>query len=48
MEQDLLDKKIKKNITLKGSLGVLAYGDLAFTAWRKMKTDHNIATQENE
>ncbi|MBT8182873.1 MAG: hypothetical protein KJO53_14930 [Eudoraea sp.] len=35
------------NMPLSSSLGHLAYGDLAFTAWRKIKKEHNL-NQENE
>lgn len=31
------DRK-KYNVTKRGSLGLLAYGDLGFKAWRKVKT----------
>lgn len=33
------NKKLKKkyNVTKKGSLGLLAYGDIGFKAWRKTK-----------
>lgn len=38
-----MDKKEIKidlsNIPLESSLGLLAYGDVAFTAWRKRKTE---------
>jgi hypothetical protein len=45
-------KKIKKeidfsNMPLTSSLGHLAYGDLAFTAWRKLKKEQNL-NKENE
>ena len=35
------------NMPLTSSLGHLAYGDLAFTAWRKLKKEHNL-NQEDE
>ncbi|MBT8263492.1 MAG: hypothetical protein KJO05_11760 [Bacteroidia bacterium] len=35
------------NMPLSSSLGHLAYGDLAFTAWRKLKKEHNL-DGENE
>ena len=28
------------NVPLLGSLGLLALGDVGFTAWRKVKSDH--------
>jgi len=31
------NNKIEYKITPKGSLGVLAYGDVALRAWRKVK-----------
>jgi len=37
MKKSDRDKK-KYVITKKGSLGLLAYGDLGFKAWRKTKT----------
>ncbi|MCW5520050.1 hypothetical protein J1N09_09385 [Aureitalea sp. L0-47] len=30
------------NMPLSSSLGHLAYGDLAFTAWRKLKKEQNL------
>lgn len=33
-----------KKLPLNGSLGLLAYGDLAFTAWRRLK----VETREKE
>ncbi len=41
------NSKIKKeeeslyNITAKGSLGLLAYGDIGLRAWRKVKKESN-------
>lgn len=38
------DKRIMINesdIPLESNLGLLAYGDLAFTAWRKIKAEKN-------
>jgi len=35
------------NLPISSSLGYLAYGDLAFTAWRKIKKEHNL-DKENE
>ncbi|MGJ8592005.1 MAG: hypothetical protein ACSHXF_05630 [Aquaticitalea sp.] len=29
----------ESNIPLESSLGLLAYGDIAFTAWRKIKRE---------
>ena len=37
-------KKIEKssyNITAKGSLGILAFGDIGLRAWRKAKQESN-------
>ena len=36
------------NIPISGSLGVLAYGDLAFDAWRKVKIENNIFNREKQ
>lgn len=36
------------NMPLTSSLGHLAYGDLAFTAWRKLKKEHNLKTGNEE
>lgn len=33
-------------ITLDGSLGLLALGDVAFTAWRKVKKEHNASQND--
>ncbi|EDM43738.1 hypothetical protein SCB49_09110 [unidentified eubacterium SCB49] len=40
-------KKIDyKKLPINGSLALLAYGDLAFTAWRKLKVE--TRKKENE
>lgn len=39
------DKKAKvdlSNIPVESSLGLLAVGDIAFAAWRKIKKENNI------
>ena len=39
-----IDKKTEKssyNITAKGSLGILALGDIGLRAWRKVKQESN-------
>ncbi|WP_203294205.1 hypothetical protein [Luteirhabdus pelagi] len=44
------DKRQKfdiNNIPIVGSLGILALGDIGFTAWRKAKVLHN-QKKENE
>jgi hypothetical protein len=48
-----MKKKIMKiafsKIPLSSSLGLLAFGDLAFTAWRKAKKEHKEKVDgENE
>tara|TARA_A100000171_G_scaffold52284_1_gene69925 strand:+ start:11150 stop:11296 length:147 start_codon:yes stop_codon:yes gene_type:complete len=45
--------KIKKEIDfskmpISSSLGHLAYGDLAFTAWRKIKKEKNRNIEDEE
>ncbi len=35
-------------IPIDSSLGLLAYGDIAFTAWRKLKKDLNKRKNEEE
>ena len=46
-----MNKKKKEidfsKMPISSSLGHLAYGDIAFTAWRKIKKEHN-AKKENE
>ncbi|MDA9276849.1 hypothetical protein N9P56_00565 [Flavobacteriaceae bacterium] len=46
-----MKKHLKKvdfsKMPVSSSLGHLAYGDLAFTAWRKIKVDKNL-TKHNE
>jgi hypothetical protein len=45
------NKTSLKNIPVSGSLGLLAFGDLAFEQWRKAKKDNNIISrgeQENK
>jgi hypothetical protein len=36
------------NIPLDSSLGLLAYGHLAFTAWRKIKKEHKKKRDEEK
>lgn len=36
------------NMPLSSSLGHLAYGDLAFTAWRKLKKENNAKAEKNK
>lgn len=35
-------------IPVSSSLGHLAYGDLAFTAWRKIKLEKNLKREDEE
>jgi hypothetical protein len=44
------DQKQLFEITPEGSLGVLAYGDIAFRKWREIKKDskQNMAYEEEE
>lgn len=35
-------------IPLKGSLGLLAVGDVAFAEWRKVKQAHNMETKNRK
>lgn len=39
---------IPSQITPNGSLGLLAYGDLAFKAWRDVKKEINKKSNEKE
>ncbi|MDB4175082.1 hypothetical protein N9906_00350 [Flavobacteriaceae bacterium] len=39
------NKTSLQNIPVSGSLGLLAFGDLAFEQWRKAKKDHNIISR---
>ena len=42
-------KKITlNNVPVSGSLGLLAYGDLAFDAWRKVKIENNLFNREKQ
>jgi hypothetical protein len=47
-----MKKEVKKidfsNMPVLSSLGHLAYGDLAFTAWRKIKIKKNVTNQNEE
>jgi hypothetical protein len=36
------------NMPLSSSLGHLAYGDLAFIAWRKLKKEHNLNIEDEK
>ncbi len=36
----------KNQLTVKGSLGILAYGDLAFRSWRELKIENVKKEQE--
>lgn len=45
------DEKLKMDISqipVNGSLGLLAYGDIAFTAWRKIKQKSTKNSDEEE
>ena len=35
-------------IPLNGSLGLLAFGDIAFTAWREIKKENNLKVGNEE
>ena len=44
------EKRTEFDIPARGSLGLLAYGDLGIEAWRKKRTEHRakqIAAREN-
>jgi hypothetical protein len=43
IEKSKLQREIFKpnNLPLLGSLGILAFGDIAFEAWREIKIKHN-------
>ncbi|CAI8245442.1 MAG: Uncharacterised protein [Flavobacteriaceae bacterium] len=47
-----MNKKLKEidfsNMPVSSSLGHLAYGDLAFVAWRKIKIVKNLTKQNAE
>ena len=47
-----MSKKVIKidllNVPLSSSLGHLAYGDLAFTAWRELKKKQNKKERDEE
>lgn len=41
------ESKLNTNIDIKGSLGLLAYGDIGLRAWRKEK-QKNLRTRKDE
>ena len=46
MSPNKRSKKIEFKITEKGSLGLLAYGDIGLRAWRKVKKEFNKKDSE--
>ena len=45
----MTNKKITlSDVPISGSLGLLAYGDVAFDAWRKVKIENNIFNREKQ
>ncbi|WP_432412875.1 hypothetical protein [Rasiella sp. SM2506] len=47
----MIKKKSKidfSNMPISSSLGHLAYGDLAFTAWRKIKFEKNSKNEDEK
>lgn len=51
MSENKNEEKVKIDISqipVDGSLGLLAYGDIAFTAWRKIKQESAKNRNEKE